>query len=93
MNGDLSAAALIRHAARLFARRRGTMLFFAGCLALGITFLSAVSHLLAATDIAVAARARDLLSGDLQATASRPLSRPSASVEPPRAPSGAKTSA
>jgi putative ABC transport system permease protein len=73
MNGDLSAAALARHAARLFARRRGTMLFFSGCLALGIAFLSAVSHLLSAVDVAVAARARDLLSGDLQATASRPF--------------------
>ena len=64
---------LTRHGARLFLRRRGAMLFFSGCLALGIAFLSAVSHLLAAVDVAVAARARDLLSGDVQASASRPF--------------------
>jgi putative ABC transport system permease protein len=67
----VSPRALVRHALRLFARRRGTMLFFAGCLALGIAFLSAVSHLLAAADDAVARRARELLSGDVQATAAR----------------------
>jgi putative ABC transport system permease protein len=69
----VSGAALARHALRLFARRRGTMLFFAGCLALGIAFLSAVSHLLGAADLAVARRARELLGGDVQATSPRPL--------------------
>ncbi|MDE2511110.1 MAG: hypothetical protein KGL74_08305, partial [Elusimicrobia bacterium] len=64
---------MIRHAARLFTRRRGTMLFLAGCLALGIAFLSAVSHLLSAVDVSVAGKARDLLSGDLQASAPRPF--------------------
>lgn len=69
----MSSAALLRHALRLFARRRGTMLFFAGCLALGIAFLSAVGHLLAAVDVAVAARARELLAGDAQVTSPRPF--------------------
>jgi putative ABC transport system permease protein len=66
-------AALLRHALRLFARRRGTMLFFAGCLALGIGFLSAVGHLLSAVDGAVASRARELLAGDVQVSSPRPF--------------------
>ncbi len=49
------------------------MVFFAGCLALGIAFLSAVSHLLAAVDDAVAKRAREMLAGDVQVSASRPM--------------------
>ena len=47
------------------------MLFFAGCLGLGIAFLSAVGHLLAAVDLAVALRARELLAGDVQIVSSR----------------------
>ncbi|MFI5348215.1 MAG: ABC transporter permease, partial [Elusimicrobiota bacterium] len=69
----MNGGALFRHGLRLFARRRGTMGFFAGCLALGIAFLSAVGHLLAAVDGAVARRARELLAGDLQVSASRPM--------------------
>jgi putative ABC transport system permease protein len=52
------------------------MLFFAGCLSLGMAFLSAVSHLLSAADGAVALRARELLSGDVQAVSSRPFLLP-----------------
>lgn len=69
----MNALALARHGLRLFLRRRGAMLFFAGCLALGIAFLSAVSHLLASVDDAVARRARGLLAGDVQASAARPF--------------------
>ncbi|MFI5363052.1 MAG: hypothetical protein ACHQ49_13860, partial [Elusimicrobiota bacterium] len=69
----MNSAALVRHALRLFARRRGTMLFFVSCLGLGIAFLSAVSHLLSAVDDAVARRARDMLAGDVQVSSSRPL--------------------
>jgi len=73
VSDSLDAAALRRLAARLFWRRRGTMLFLASCLAIGIAFLSAVGHLLSAVDAAIAARARDLLSGDVQAASSRPF--------------------
>jgi predicted lysophospholipase L1 biosynthesis ABC-type transport system permease subunit len=65
--------ALLRHAWRLTWRRRGTMLFFACCLSLGIGFLSAVSHLLLAVDQAIATRARELLAGDLQVVSNRPF--------------------
>ena len=69
----MNGGALGRHALRLFLRRKGTMLFFASCLALGIAFLSGVSHLLSAVDDAVARRARELLAGDVQVSASRPV--------------------
>ncbi|NNN06858.1 MAG: hypothetical protein HKL90_13240, partial [Elusimicrobia bacterium] len=55
MNERLDGAALRRLGARLFLRRRRTMLFLAACLAVGIAFLSAVSHLLSAVDAAIAA--------------------------------------
>lgn len=72
MNQRLDGAALRRLGARLFLRRRRTMLFLAACLAVGIAFLSAVSHLLGAVDAAIASRARDMLGGDVSAAASRP---------------------
>jgi putative ABC transport system permease protein len=71
---NLDGAALRRLAARLFRRRAKTMLFLAACVAVGIAFLSAVSHLLYAVDGAVAARARDMLAGDVQASSPRPFS-------------------
>ena len=74
MSADLDGAALRRLAARLFLRRGRAMLFLAACLAVGIAFLSAVSHLLFAVDAAIAARARDMLTGDVQANSPRPFS-------------------
>lgn len=74
MSGALDGSALRRLAARLFLRRARTMLFLAACLAVGVAFLSAVSHLLFAVDGAIAARARDMLAGDVQASSSRPFS-------------------
>jgi putative ABC transport system permease protein len=74
VSGNLDGPALRRLAARLFLRRGRTMVFLAACLAVGIAFLSAVSHLLYAVDVAIAARARDMLTGDVQAGSPRPFS-------------------
>ncbi|UPT74374.1 MAG: ABC transporter permease [Elusimicrobiota bacterium] len=62
-----------RLAWRLAWRQWPRFLFFAACLSLGTGFLVAVAHLLSATDRAVAARARDLLAGDVQVSSGRPF--------------------
>lgn len=67
----LGAAGLLRLAGRLAARQWTRFLFFSACLSLGVGFLVAVSHLLAATDRAVALRSRELLAGDVEVRSAR----------------------
>lgn len=56
---------------KLALRQWPRFVFFAACLSLGTGFLVAVAHLLSATDRAVAARARELLAGDVQVSSGR----------------------
>jgi putative ABC transport system permease protein len=69
----LGGAALLRLAGRLAGRQWPRFLFFSACLSLGVGFLVAVSHLLAATDRAVALRSRELLAGDVEVRSPRPF--------------------
>lgn len=64
---------MIRLGLRLAARQWGRFLFFSSCLALGVGFLVSVSHLLVAVDRTVAARARELLAGDVEVRSARPF--------------------
>lgn len=73
MSAGLGRAALLRLAWRLAARQWPRFLFFSACLSLGVGFLVAVSHLLAAADRAVASRSRELLAGDVAVSSGRPF--------------------
>ncbi|MFH1724265.1 MAG: FtsX-like permease family protein [Elusimicrobiota bacterium] len=58
---------------RLYLRHWPRLLFFSSCIALGVAFLFGTGNLLAAVDRAVGARARELLSADVEVASNRPF--------------------
>lgn len=73
MEDKLTTTSLFRLGARLSLRQWRRPAFFAACMAVGLAFLSAITHLLSAAEAALALRARDLLAGDVEVSSSRPF--------------------
>ncbi len=69
----MKASAVLASIAREIRAARGRLVFFAGCLAIGVAAVVGVSALVAAVESSLRAESRDLLAADVRVSARRPL--------------------